>query len=315
MSRINESRFTLRQLRAFVLAADEGSFTRASRHLHITQSGLSLLIQELEDILGTALFHRTTRRVELTEAGQAFLPWTRRLLNELGQAATAVADLRDKRMGILRLAAPQLLASTLLPAALSRFRQCFPAVEIHLSDFPVEKVLEQVESAQVELALGPNPVTGAPDLAREPILRTPHYLVCRKNDLPVRMRRVRWQALSRMRFISPTQDFVKQMQQHLGEECQPLLEQPGMTVVNFTTAFGLVAAGFGVTLAPPYARSIVEGYGLRLVPLEGDGFARETSVWSRRDRQLSPAAEAFLCILREIVSHYNGTVSAKGGAA
>src|SRR6188474_101834 len=78
---------TTRQLKAFVLTARHQSFSRAAEELFITQSGMSVLVRELETQLGFRLFERTTRKVMLTEPGSKFLPVADRSLRELETAA------------------------------------------------------------------------------------------------------------------------------------------------------------------------------------------------------------------------------------
>ena len=82
----------LRHLEYFVAVAEELSFTRASRRLHVVQSGVSSAIQGLERELGAALFDRDRHRVTLTEAGQALLPEARATLAAAQAAADAVAE-------------------------------------------------------------------------------------------------------------------------------------------------------------------------------------------------------------------------------
>src|SRR5262245_66125145 len=79
---------TSRQLKAFLLTARHQSFSRAAEQLFITQSGMSVLVRELETQLGFRLFERTTRRVTLTEFGSKFLPIADRSLRELESAVT-----------------------------------------------------------------------------------------------------------------------------------------------------------------------------------------------------------------------------------
>lgn len=301
MSSPNDYGLTLRQLRAFDAAATEGSFTRAAQRMFITQSALSLLIRELERQLDAQLFDRTTRSVELTAAGREFQPRVRRLLNELGEAAAAVADIRDKRKGVLRLAAPQLMASTLVPAVLRVFTERFPGVEIRLQDCPADLLLERVSSAEAELAIGPDSGHELPELELHPVVSDRHWLVCRPGDLPARRKTVQWKDLAGMRFVAPTRDFVVRMQDAVGAACDPLLQQAHTDVSYFTTAFGLVAAGLGVTLCPTYAREVVKGYGLRIVALDGPAFSREVCIWSRRNSQWSAAAAGFVQTLHEVV--------------
>jgi DNA-binding transcriptional LysR family regulator len=74
---------TLRQLRAFVALAQAHSFTAAAAQLHITQSALSALVRELESEVGSRLFDRTTRHVDINAAGRELLPVAERVLRDL----------------------------------------------------------------------------------------------------------------------------------------------------------------------------------------------------------------------------------------
>ena len=81
---------TSRQLRAFLLIARHESFSRAAEQMSITQSGISIIVRELESQLGFRLFERTTRKVKLTEFGSKFLPIVDRCLFELEGAARSI---------------------------------------------------------------------------------------------------------------------------------------------------------------------------------------------------------------------------------
>ena len=81
---------TSRQLKAFLLTARHKSFSRAAEQLCITQSGMSVMVRELESQLGFRLFERTTRKVKLTEFGSKFLPVANRCLLELETAAVNI---------------------------------------------------------------------------------------------------------------------------------------------------------------------------------------------------------------------------------
>lgn len=81
---------TSRQLRAFVLTARHENFSRAADEMFITQSGMSILVRELEAQLGFRLFDRTTRKVKLTESGSKFLPIADRCLSDLEAAVVTI---------------------------------------------------------------------------------------------------------------------------------------------------------------------------------------------------------------------------------
>ena len=135
---------TLRQLRAFAAVAEQGSFTAAAARLHLTQSALSVLVRELERELGARLFDRHTRRVLLTEAGRELLPYATRVLADLEQAASSVAGLSDKSRGWLRLAMPQLMASTLGARAIAAFHRQHPGIAIELHDTPPDQLVGEM---------------------------------------------------------------------------------------------------------------------------------------------------------------------------
>ena len=82
----------LRQLTHFVAVAEANHFTRAAARVHLTQSSLSSSIRALERELGTDLFVRSTRRVELTDAGRALLPAARRAVSAAEDGLDAVAE-------------------------------------------------------------------------------------------------------------------------------------------------------------------------------------------------------------------------------
>ena len=90
-------RVELRQLRVFVAVADEGSFTLAADRLHVVQSAVSAAVRSLERELGTRLFDRTTRQVQLSDAGGVLLPEARRLL---AAQALAIERVQEVRAGL-----------------------------------------------------------------------------------------------------------------------------------------------------------------------------------------------------------------------
>jgi DNA-binding transcriptional LysR family regulator len=92
---------TSRQLRAFLLTARHESFSRAAEQMFITQSGISIMVRELESQLGFRLFDRTTRKVELTEFGSRFLPIANRCLSELENAALNIKRSSHSAVGWL----------------------------------------------------------------------------------------------------------------------------------------------------------------------------------------------------------------------
>src|SRR6266567_1863110 len=152
-----------RQLKAFVLTARHQSFSRAAEKLFMTQSGMSVLMRELEGQLGFRLFDRTTRKVALTESGTKFLPIADRSLLELEAAASVIgraASVANRRIAI---GATPLIASKLLPSVISDYAPHNPIQQLidrNLQRFgrrePPDMVFDYFETqiAMVEAGVG-----------------------------------------------------------------------------------------------------------------------------------------------------------------
>jgi DNA-binding transcriptional LysR family regulator len=109
-------------MRALVAVARTGSFTAAADLLHVTQSALSGQIKELEQSLGVKVVERNTRRVQLSEVGRELYPLFDKMLQDLDGAMADIASRKALKKGIVRVAAPQMMACTLLPQVIGAYR-------------------------------------------------------------------------------------------------------------------------------------------------------------------------------------------------
>src|SRR5207244_4188347 len=142
-----------RQLKAFVLTARYQSFSRAAEQLFITQSGMSVLVRELESQLGFRLFERTTRKVTLTEFGSNFLPIAERNLLELEAAAANIGRSASAAKGSLSLGAAPFWAAELLPQAIAAYAVRDPRLHVRLIDAERARLLEMVQSGEIDVAV------------------------------------------------------------------------------------------------------------------------------------------------------------------
>ena len=133
----------------FVRVAELGSFTRAADALEVSKAAVSKYVNRLEQRLGARLMHRTTRRLTLTEAGEALYGRSAAALAELGEAENDVAQLTGKPRGLLRVSAPTYFGSTTLAPHLKEFRARYPEIklDLDLSDRLVDLVKERFDIA------------------------------------------------------------------------------------------------------------------------------------------------------------------------
>jgi DNA-binding transcriptional LysR family regulator len=120
----------LRQLRTFLVVAEELHFTRAAERLHLAQQALSSQIRSLEQRLGVSLFDRTTRRVELTEAGRTLLAHAVPLLASATRAWDAVASVGAGEMARITVSYAPTARREMLPAILEEVRRRHPQLEV-----------------------------------------------------------------------------------------------------------------------------------------------------------------------------------------
>jgi DNA-binding transcriptional LysR family regulator len=293
---------TLRQLRAFDAVADTGSFTAAAARLHLTQSALSVLVRELEREMGVQLFDRHTRRVLLSEAGREFQPAVQRLLADLAGAVAGVTELRDQKKGVLRLAAPQLMACTLMPRVIAAYSARYPDIDVRLADTLPEHLLAGVLSGEAELAVGQDVAVDPAVLERRTLFRDRHWLICPADHVFARRRQVRWNELGPYTFIAPTRDFRQRVLPELDAEARELMLRATTQEVSYmTTALGMVASGLGLTVCPTYSAPLVKAHGLQMVKLDRPDFYREVCVYTASRRSLSPAAAGFVEMLEQCV--------------
>lgn len=133
----------LQSMQVFERVASEGGFAAAARALDMSPPAVTRSIAQLEAHLGTRLFHRTTRRVSLTEAGEAYLARIRQILQDLDEADALASAYTNELVGRLRIHTQPVLASYVIAPMLSAFRLRYPGIVVELvvetrKDPPIE---------------------------------------------------------------------------------------------------------------------------------------------------------------------------------
>jgi len=150
-------RFDLRHVRAFVLLSEELHFSRAAQRAHMTQPAMSRLIRDLEQDVGVPLIARTTRSVELTEAGKAFLADGRAALERLERAVTNARRTASGEVGLLRIGYMDFAINGRLPEFLSAFSRYRPEIRLEISFIPTFKQQEALLAERIDIGfmIGP----------------------------------------------------------------------------------------------------------------------------------------------------------------
>src|SRR5690606_13883593 len=143
----------LQQLRYVLAVAEERNFTRAAERCHIVQSAMSHQIKALEREVGVQLFARTSRRVELTAAGAAFLPAARASIEAADRAIAEASAATGELRGTLTIGVIPTVAAIDIPAALGRFRHAHPAVRIRLRGGGSDEFIAAIAAGTMDAAV------------------------------------------------------------------------------------------------------------------------------------------------------------------
>lgn len=144
----------LRQIRAFVAVAEEGSFTLAAKRIFVTQSAVSHAMRTLEEQLACALLDRSGKRVTVTPEGELVLRRCKRILGEIEATGRELDRMRRWGQTRIRIGAPHSLCNFLLPAVLREFHDCFPRCEPVIEAGDSHQLMDRLGGGELDVVLG-----------------------------------------------------------------------------------------------------------------------------------------------------------------
>lgn len=242
----------LRQLQYFVAIAEVRSFTRAAEQIHVVQSALSASVKALETELEVRLLDRTTRRVELTDAGEALLIEARRTLDAADAARDAVAGTVAGTRGVLRVGVMHALVSPRVAAAFASLRSERPLVGLELRTDPAGAggLVSALADGRLDAAVAMPPARGAavPVLA---LSEEPMQLACPlSHPLATRECVFAWDLADEVFVDVPVGWGSRGAVDHWCVETG-LTRRVEIEVGDVATVLRLVAAGLGVSIVAP----------------------------------------------------------------
>jgi DNA-binding transcriptional LysR family regulator len=290
------------------MVAEELHFGRAAERLHMTQQPLSQQIYQLEAELGVSLFHRTKRRIQLTNAGKVFFEESRQLLLQADRAIQKARQAARGEIGRLSIGFSGFATYSVLPKVLQTFRQRFPKVELNLEEMSTSVQIQALQEKQIQLGLMIPPVNDK-SLSVELLLQEPLVVVLPKTHSLAKESELVLSALANEPFIL----VPRHLEPGYYDLCISLFQQAGFSpkVVQKAsqkqTILGLVSAGMGVSLAPASICNISRAgvvYTNLSAPASKVNLA---AVWQQDET--SSVLQAFLEVIREIIQPASGTVS------
>lgn len=291
----------LRQLRAFVQVAQAGTFTRGAEELHLAQSAVSHAIGRLEAELGFTLLRRTSRGVELTEAGTVVLERAREILAGADAIRADLAALAGLHEGTVVLGTMLPPGPLDLPRLLARFHGAHSGIGVRVREGSAPEILALLRRDEVDVAVAGLPPDALPDgLAGQSMASEELLLIVPPQHRFRRRASISLSELSGEPFIgyrrgSALRDTVDGA--FRAESCAPRIVYE---TDELTSVRELVAGALGLSIVP---RSTVDGVGPPIAAVRIGPAALQrplTLVW--RERRQPPAAGAFLNYVRAAMS-------------
>ena len=286
----------IRKYEAFVRAVELGSLSKAAEQLGYTQSGISHMMQSLEEEVGFPLMVRTSAGIKPNSEGQMLLPVIRELLSASESLEQHIARIKGVDSGRIRIACYASIAAYWLPAIIAAFRKDYPHVEVEIIEAGSRQIEHMMEERQVDLCI----YAGGHDRGYEWIpLKTDRMLVLVEPNHPLAGEKwVNYEQLAREQFIAP-------MQLYDGEVFEILSRFPVQPVTAFSACsdyaiINMVGMGLGVSILPEL---LVKNYsgGTSALELEPP-VSRTLGMGVPQMKTVSPVTKCFMKYVEQYIA-------------
>jgi DNA-binding transcriptional LysR family regulator len=287
-----------RRWRAFTVVAEELHYGRAADRLHITQPALSRQIRDLERALGVTLFDRTSRRVALSQAGQAVLGQARRALTEADRAVRLARLAAHGDLGELTIAVLPAVALALVPAIIRAYRDAHRSIDVTISESFDDEQLTALAAGRIDAGFL-RAVEAPPGIRLQTLLTEPVVAALPADHRLAHHDRLALSELAGEPFVFfPRHRSVLAYDEFIAS-CRAAGFSPAIVQeASGISALGLVAAGLGVTVVAASYQALSLA-GVRFVPLVGHQLALQVA-WAADNT--NTALPGFLDTARHIAA-------------
>ncbi len=286
-------------LHMFLLVAEANSFKRAAEKSNRSQAAVSMQIKHLEQQLGVALFHRTTRRVELTKDGKHLLISARKALAEIETGLLQIRESVDMHHGVLSISCVPTVAATRLPHILVAFQKEHPKISVHVRELVATELLESVRRREVDFGIGPKIGTIA-EFKYKPILSDETYaLVPSTYKLP-RKSGITLKELSRLPILRLSTSTAFRGEVDRALKVQNLTLDTKFEVIQAQTLIAMAEAGLGAAILPKISMPLRTR--LQAIPVVAPLMTRQISIITLRGQALSPAAARLASFVERLIA-------------
>lgn len=301
------------QLHIFYTVAEKGSFSAAAQALHMTQPAVTMQIQSLEDYFGTKLLHRSTKKIELSEAGRTLLPHAKRSVELVRQTDEAMSAFTQMLQGRLQLGASLTIGEYVLPRMLGPFARQYPDISIVMKVMNTTQIMDDILKHQLNFGLIEAPIHH-PDMIVEPVMQDELKLVVPAGHPLADRGEVELEEVMAYPFVlrekgSGTRQVMEDQLQKKNIDPQDM--NVVMELGSTGAVKSAVEAAVGITMLSPSSVQHELALGLvHIVDIRGLAFKRQFYAIHLKSSLLPLSAVAFLNYLRQ--QEHTGTEEIMG---
>ncbi|MCY1217427.1 Hca operon transcriptional activator HcaR [compost metagenome] len=295
---------TLREFRVFRVVYELRSFSGASEAVHMTQSAVSKVCQEMEAKVGQRLFERSTRKVIPTQLAHQLYGYVCEVLGTMDAAERSLRSLLALESGEISVASSPMMSVGLLKDPVTAFHGAYPAIRIAMHELSTDETIEYVVNGKADFGLVSIEETH-PKLSVEHLYDETMSVVCAPDHDFARKRHVTWESLAKVPQISLHPTFSTRRTIDRVFAARNLSYASSIEVGTVLSAIGFAKARLGVAVLPGYVKDFVSDLGLVSRPLPEAGVKHPISLITRWNARLSNPAESLLSDVKKALSKRN----------
>ncbi|MGF7048499.1 DNA-binding transcriptional LysR family regulator [Paenibacillus sp. DS2015] len=290
------------QLHIFHTVAERGSFSSAAQVLHMTQPAVTMQVQSLEEYFGAKLLDRSTKKIELSEAGKALFPYAKRSIDLVREADVAMSSYTQMLQGRLQLGASLTIGEYVLPRLLGPFGQQFPHINIMMKVMNTTQIIEEITKHQLNFGLIEAPIEH-PDMVIDVVMQDELKLIVPALHPLAEYEEVELEMVLEYPFI------LRERGSGTRQVMEDQLNSKGYPAENLHTVMELgstgavksaVEAGLGITMLSPSSVKHETALGLvKIVNIRDVEFKRQFYAIHLKSTVLPISAVTFLTFLQK----------------
>ena len=296
--------YNLKAIQIFVVVAETCSFRKAAEILHRSQSAVSTQIKLLEEQIGVSLFHRTTRRVQLTAEGEHLLGHAQRAVASLEMGLRQIREAANIQFGHIAMGCVPSIAATVLPAVLAEFQRKRSGIQLELRELASAQLLEAVARQDISFGIGPE-VDQASDFDFVPITKEPIYALLPEAYWKPGQQTITLAEVSTMPVVLASSAAALRNTLNAELAARGLEITHSFEVIQVQTMLAFAQAGLGVAILPRITIPQPLDRTLQALPIVDPVMERTLCLITLKGNSLSPAARELTAL---IVDRFRGAL-------